>query len=98
MAFAIELSARARANLQRLRKRDQQIIMDTIDAQLTHQPLTPTSRRKKLQENPFAPWELRIGSFRVFYDVIADDEKVVVLAVGHKVHNILWIGDEVLEL
>lgn len=98
MAFKIELSPRARDNLTRLRKRDQQIVVDSIEEQLIHQPAHPTRQRKKLEDNDLAPWELRIGDFRVFYDVDPDAEVVIVVAIGKKKHNILRIGDEEIEL
>jgi mRNA-degrading endonuclease RelE of RelBE toxin-antitoxin system len=48
--------------------------------------------------NQVAPWELRVGDFRVFYDVNVDDQVVTVVAVGHKAHNRLRIGGEEIEL
>jgi len=98
MAFAIEFSPDARDHLRWLRKRDQQIVIDAVAAQLTHQPDQPTGHRKPLKENTVAPWELRIGDFRVFYDVVHDDEVVVIVAVGQKTHNQLRIGGEEIEL
>jgi mRNA interferase RelE/StbE len=47
-------------------------------------------RRKRLRPNPLAPWELRIGDFRVFYE-IRPGHGVRVLAVGHKRHNEVYI-------
>jgi mRNA-degrading endonuclease RelE of RelBE toxin-antitoxin system len=41
---------------------------------------------------------LRVGDFRVFYDINADDRVVVVVAVGHKAHDRLQIGGEEIEL
>lgn len=81
-----------------MRKRDQQIIVDAVDEQLTHQPDQPTTQRKRLDDNPLAPWELRVGDFRVFYDVNRDDQVIAVVAVGQKVHNRLRIGGEEIEL
>lgn len=98
MRFDIEFSARARENLLQFRKRDQQIILDAISVQLTHQPNHPTRHRNRLEENPLAPWELRVGDFRVFYDVIPEVRKVVVVAVGQKWHNVLRIGGQEIEL
>jgi mRNA-degrading endonuclease RelE of RelBE toxin-antitoxin system len=98
MAFRIEFSPRARDNLKGIRKRDQQIIVDAIAAQLAHRPGQPTRNRKKLEENDLAPWELRVGAFRVFYDIDEADELVMIVAVGQKTHNILRIGDEEIEL
>jgi len=98
MAFSIEFSPDARDHLRLLRKRDQQIIVDAIAAQLTHQPDQPTAHRKPLEDNPLAPWELRIGDDRVFYDINHDDQVVVIMAVGQKIHNRLLIGGEEIEL
>jgi mRNA-degrading endonuclease RelE of RelBE toxin-antitoxin system len=98
MAFRIEFSRRARDNLKGLRKRDQQIIIDAIVVQRAHRPDQPTRQRKKLEDNELAPWELRVGGFRVFYDLAPDEELVIVLAVGHKTHNVLRIGEEEIDL
>ncbi len=51
-----------------------------------------------MEDNALAPWELRVGDFRVFYDINVEEESVVILAVGHKVHNKLFIGGEEIEL
>jgi mRNA-degrading endonuclease RelE of RelBE toxin-antitoxin system len=98
MAFAIELSPRAQEHLKRLRKRDQRIIVDAIGVQLTHQPDQPTPHRKLLEESPLAPWELRVGDFRVFYDIDREGETVVVVAIGQKTHDRLRIGGQEIEL
>jgi mRNA-degrading endonuclease RelE of RelBE toxin-antitoxin system len=98
MAYAVQFSPHARDHLRGLRKRDQQIILDAIAAQLVSQPDQPTRNCKRLQENPLAPWELRVGDFRVFYDVDPDEEQVVIVAVGQKSHNTLRIGGEEIEL
>jgi mRNA-degrading endonuclease RelE of RelBE toxin-antitoxin system len=52
-----------------------------------------SKRRKPLRPNPVAPWELRIGAFRTFYE-IEEDRDVRVLAIGHKEHNDLFIRGE----
>ncbi len=52
-----------------------------------------------MRPNPLAPWELRIGDLRVYYDVIDEPEAIVhVRAVGIKDHNILRIGGEEINL
>ena len=46
-----------------------------------------------------APWELRVGKMRVFYDVSKGPPQMVrVLAVGVKDRNILRIGGEEIQL
>ena len=73
--------------------------MDEVDEQLAHQPTLPTRKRKVLRANPIAPWELRLGDIRVFYEVQEEPEpQVIVKAVGMKRHNDLWIGEEKIEL
>jgi mRNA-degrading endonuclease RelE of RelBE toxin-antitoxin system len=96
--FEIEFAGPAREHLKALRKRDQQIVLDAVEAQLRHRPDQPTQNRKRLEDNRLAPWELRIGAFRVFYDVKQDEKLVSVLAVGQKEHNVLRIGGEEVQL
>jgi mRNA-degrading endonuclease RelE of RelBE toxin-antitoxin system len=98
MRFAIEFSGRARDNLKSLRKRDQQVVVDAIEGHLAYEPGKPARNRKLVEDNPLAPWELRVGDSRVFYDVNVAEATVVVVAVGHKVHNRLRIGGEEIEL
>src|SRR5438094_519833 len=98
MRYDIDFSPSARVHLKALRKRDQQIILDAIAKQLTHEPTQPTNNRKKLENNALAPWELRVRKFRVFYDVEPENMRVVVLAVGEKDHNQLRIGGEEVKL
>ncbi len=71
MAFTIVFTPRAEENLSVLRKSDQQTIADAVAVQLTHQRGRPTKKRKRLEANPLAPWELRVREFRVFYTIIA---------------------------
>jgi mRNA-degrading endonuclease RelE of RelBE toxin-antitoxin system len=98
MRFKIDVAPAARSHIASLRKRDQQVILDAIERHLGHQPATPARNRKLLRENSVAPWELRVRAFRVFYDVLRDPDRVVILAVGHKVRNTLYIGDKEVEL
>src|SRR5438105_95285 len=97
-AFRIVFSQRARENLEGLRKRDQQIVVDAIEAQLVHQPGQSTRQRKRLEDNDLAPWELRVGDLRVFYDIDGENNLVIILAVGQKTHNRLRVGGEEIEL
>ena len=50
------------------------------------------------RDNPVARWELRIGKYRVFYEVYENTSTVAVGAVGFKVHNVLYIRGEEVEL
>lgn len=52
-----------------------------------------------MRPNPLAPWELRIGVLRVYYDIESElDAAVVILAVGIKQGNQVRIGGKVIEL
>ena len=73
--------------------------MDAVERQLRHQPTLETRNRRPMRPNPVAPWELRIGNLRVYYDVTEEPEFVVhILAVGLKQRNQVRIGKEVMEL
>ena len=65
-------------------------ILDPIEEQLVHEPETAT-RNRKLLENLNPPWqtvepiwELRVGEYRMFYDVSLAESIVYVLAVRKK--------------
>ncbi|MBI2997672.1 MAG: hypothetical protein HYY46_04345 [Deltaproteobacteria bacterium] len=95
----MEYSPEAEDHLQRLTARQRKTVIDTVDRQLLHEPTTETRNRKPMRPNPIAPWELRIGSLRVYYDVEEEPEpRVYVLAVGIKVGNRVRIGREIVEL
>ncbi|MGB7292778.1 MAG: type II toxin-antitoxin system RelE/ParE family toxin [Thermodesulfobacteriota bacterium] len=99
MPFRIEYSPEAEDHLRLLTARQQAIVVDTVDRQLIHQPTVETRNRKPMRPNPTAPWELRIGNLRVYYDVEDEPEAVVyVRAVGVKKGNLVRIGKEVIEL
>ncbi len=52
-----------------------------------------------MRPNLLAPWELRIGNLRVYYDVEDQPEPVVrIRAVGIKKRNRVRIGKEEIEL
>lgn len=48
----------------------------------------------RLRPNEIAEWELRIGNFRVFYNVEKAFLIVTIEAVGFKVGNVLFIRDK----
>lgn len=99
MAYVIEYSPEAGDHLRWLTARQQRRVLDTVDRQLLNQPNVETRNRKPMRPNPIAPWELRIGSLRVYYDVEEDVEPTVVkVAIGIKEGNRVRIGGEVIEL
>jgi hypothetical protein len=52
-----------------------------------------------MRPNPLAPWELRLGTLRVYFDPENEPEQVVrVRAVGVKTGNRVRIGGKVVDL
>lgn len=89
--YEIEFTTAALEDLTVLKKFEQQTIIDEIETQLQYEPEAVTRHRKKLRPNNVANWELRIGKFRVFYNVDVEQRNVSIEAVGFKVGNVLFI-------
>ena len=97
MRFEVKLVPSADQDLESYAAREQRIILDAIAEFLEVDANVGTKRRKQMRPNPLAPWELRIGDYRVFYEIRAEG-LVRVLAVGHKEHNDLFIREERVEI
>ncbi len=73
-----------------VRPYDRNKILDAIQQQLVHPPNVETRDRKLLLHliPPFEAvppiWELRIGEYRIFYDVNQEDRTVYVRAIRHQ--------------
>jgi len=87
--YEIEFSDDALQDLKSLKKNEQNEVLDDIDANLRHEPAIETRNRKRLRPNQTAEWELRIGQFRVFYDVYEAVKIVSIEAVGLKIGSLL---------
>lgn len=99
MKYRIEYSPETEPHLRALTARQQVTVMDTVERQLQDQPAVEARNRKPMRPNPIAPWELRIGNLRVYYDIEDEPEHVVyVRAVGIKYRNSVRIGKEVIKL
>ena len=88
--FAILYEVAAERDLRRFRAHEVRQIMAEVDVHLTEHPVTP-SRRRKLLEGLLPPWDagrpvwqLRVGDFRVFYDVDEARQEVIVRAIRRK--------------
>ena len=94
--YQIEVTEETKTDLYYYTASERKNVTKEIRTQLTHQPLIETKNRQKLRDNPIAPWELRSGKYRIFYEVDETSRKVAIVAIGHKEHNILMIrGKEV---
>lgn len=77
-------------------------IRDTIQEQLLFEPDAGSRNRKPLRKPAIleAQWELRFGPdnrFRVFYEIDRLERSVLILAIGVKDRNRLFIGGEEVE-
>jgi mRNA-degrading endonuclease RelE of RelBE toxin-antitoxin system len=88
--YAVEVGASAEKELRALRPFDQGPILRALERQLTTEPAVESRNRKQLVNliPPFEAtppiWELRVGEFRVFYDVDDARKKVFVRAIRRK--------------
>ncbi|NES19661.1 MAG: type II toxin-antitoxin system RelE/ParE family toxin [Symploca sp. SIO3E6] len=99
MPFEIEFTPDAWEHLQQFTARDRNLILDEIEVQLQYEPNLETRNRKPLRDKSIATWELRIGKFRVFYDIENHKIKIVtIVAIGYKDHNQLFIGGKLIDL
>ena len=99
MPYRVEYSPEAEDHLRALTARQRTTVLDAVDERLPHEPTVETKKRKPMRPNPVAPWELRIGNLRVYYDVEEEPDRVVkIRAVGVKERNTVRIGNEVVEL
>jgi mRNA-degrading endonuclease RelE of RelBE toxin-antitoxin system len=97
--YRIEYSPDAENHLRALTARDQATVLGVVERQLSQQPTVETKNRKPMRPNRVAPWELRIGNLRVYYDVTEEPgQEVRILAIGLKLRNRVQIGKEVIEL
>ena len=86
VAYADDISD----DLAGLRAYDRKRILDLLEKQLGYEPSKSTKNRKSLHglvppwEHTYPVWELRIGAYRVFYDVDEQASLVTVRAIRHK--------------
>lgn len=93
MPYLIEFAESVKGQLKELPTYQRVLVLETIEKQLQYEPLVETTQRKRLRPNPVAPWELRIGNLRVFYEVPKEEPgSVYILAIGQKRGNTLFIS------
>lgn len=88
--FEIRFAESVEEDLRKIQIYYRNQILDSIEEQLAHEPETAT-RNRKLLENLTPPWqaaapisELRVGEYRVFYDVSFSESVVYVRAIRKK--------------
>jgi mRNA-degrading endonuclease RelE of RelBE toxin-antitoxin system len=101
--FEVEYAAQTRQHLEAIDKKHHSLIRDAIELQLLFEPQVETRNRKPLlRDVDFGEiWELRCGPnncFRIFYSIDDDAQKVLVLAIGWKKGNRVFIGGQEIKL
>ena len=90
MAYTIEIVRQAVDELRATPMHNRRAIAAAIEEQLIHQPTLITRNRKPLPglrpsfEHVPPVWELKVGEYRVFYDVDEQQGWVLVRAIRHK--------------
>ncbi|MEZ4708190.1 MAG: hypothetical protein R3A44_13345 [Caldilineaceae bacterium] len=93
--YEIEYTQQAIEDLKWFPKHEQGEIITAIDIQLRYEPVAQTRNRKRMRPNSIAEWELRVGKFRVLYDVDAMVRVVEIQRIGEKRRNrFLFAGHE----
>ena len=88
--YRIEYAEGVAGDLASLRPYDRQQILDQLEEQLKYEPTKKTRNRKPLPglippwEYIEPVWELRLGEYRVFYDVEEKPALVKIRAIRHK--------------
>ena len=96
--YKISFTEEALDDLNWFKKNEQNEIRDGIYENLEHEPMVEARNRKKLRPNETAEWELRIGKFRVFYDVAEAVRIVAIEAIAEKKSGSLFFQGEEREL
>jgi mRNA-degrading endonuclease RelE of RelBE toxin-antitoxin system len=89
--YQISLTVSAEADLRWFTAYVQRIILDGVEIHLRHQPMQGSRKIVTMRPNSVAGWELRLGDYRVLYDVDAVEQAVTVQAIGEKRGNRLFI-------
>ena len=79
MTFSVEILRSAQKQLSKINRQDQDRIISEIEA-LADNPRPPGC--KKLSGRP--AWRIRIGSYRVIYEIQDDQLLVLVVNLGHR--------------
>ena len=92
--FVIEFGHSAHGDLQFFERKLRREILDNINLHLSHQPNRESHKLKRMRPNSRAGWELRLGDYRVLYDIFEAEYVVRVKAIGEKRGNKLFVRGE----
>ena len=93
MAFQVRFSDVAVNDLEKLRAVNRASILDDVERFLTVNPALESKMRvKRLREPAPAQFRLRVGDFRIFYDL--EGKWVTILRVLHKSDTEQYLEDQ----
>ncbi|MGH8533024.1 MAG: type II toxin-antitoxin system RelE family toxin [Gammaproteobacteria bacterium] len=69
MPFQVILTPGAEGDLDYFKRFEQRLIVEAFKRYLRNNADVENQHRKQLCDNPLAPWELRLGKYRVFYEI-----------------------------
>lgn len=88
--YRVRFAREVAKDLKKLDASHRRRLLEAIDTQLLDEPTNPT-RNRKLLVNLIPPWtaeppiwELRVGDYRIFYDVDEEEHIVYVRAIRRK--------------
>ena len=99
--YKLIYAPQVKQHLKAIKPKYYSLIRTEIEVQLKFEPTVETSSRRPLKRRADfeGEWELRIGHdnrFRIFYGVDVEHHEVLILAIGVKEGNRLFIdGEEV---
>ena len=89
--FAVHLTKGAETDLSSLTRYAQRLVIEGLEVHLRWLPTQSSRRIKAMRPNPVAGWELRLGDYRVLYDVNERQQTVTVQVIGEKIGNRLLV-------
>lgn len=98
VSFVIRFSEDARTHIRQLSASERKQVLDRVRVRLENEPSRGTRHLKLLRPNPLAQYELRVGALRLFFEVDQERAQVMVLAIGRKEGDRLWIGGKEVKL
>ena len=94
MAFGIEFVTEAEADLDTLQPFYRSQILDAIEQHFHHAPTQVSHARiKRLRSVTSPAYRLRVGEYRVFYDVGREQQVVTILRVLSKERSLQYLAE-----
>jgi mRNA-degrading endonuclease RelE of RelBE toxin-antitoxin system len=94
VTYAIDFEADALKELTSFRKADQVKIVAAIQLHLAQQPTRQSkSRIKHLRAGTQPTYRLRVDTFRIYYDVLAEAMLVIIYGIVDKEQSLAWLDN-----